>query len=459
MLNSSPSGFFSLLGIGQYLIRASLPVFKPEGYQSGPVDYFVRFTHKLAKILNAENLLRTVSESALKSLDHSLIPGIAFEKDTSFINPKSASGLKTLEAKFKEWESRFPKTIKIAVFGHSDLGEKDAKDLSERRALSAFAFITNDAAAWETLYTKEKWGLKPLQILLKDLGHYNGNPDGADGPKTQAAFKALQKKSGLAESGKEDAATRKALFSAYMKGKHDIQIDASKFCKVAGNPWMGCACNNRIKHGESTAPENRRVVFILLNPSKYFPVYFPCQDGNEAGCVAQCKRPGKRSAAGIKCPIYDELVRESEQLPAKGSDREDKVPDPVARKPIGSYDIEKAVAHVNANAYEASQGKCATFVRQAIQAGGGVISLPYPFYGKDYGPPLIELGFAKIDTENFIPMKGDLAVFQPPTDKKEGHIQMFNGELWVSDFFQRGPDIYPGKKYRSEKVSYEIFRP
>lgn len=292
----------------------SLPVYKPDGYQGGPVDYFVRFTHKLAKILNADNLLRSVSEAALKSLDHALIPGIAFDKDTSFISPKAASGLKALEGKFKEWEGKYPKNAQIAVFGHAEMGEKDAKVLSERRARSAFAFLSNDAAAWEALYNTEKWGLKPLQILLKDLGHYNGSPDGTDGPRTQGAFTALQKKSGLPETGNEDAATRKALFAAYMKGKHDIQIDASRFCKVTGNPWMGCTHNNRTKDGESAAPENRRVAFILLNPSKFFPIHFPCQVGNEAGCQAQCKRPGTRSKAGIKCLFYDELVRENKQI-------------------------------------------------------------------------------------------------------------------------------------------------
>ena len=155
--------------------------------------------------------------------------------------------------------------------------------------------------------------MKALQILLKDLGHYQGKADGEDGLKTQTAFKALQKGAGFPESGSEDSATRKALFAAYMKGKHDIKIDASRFLKVAGHEWMGCAAHNQVKVSEDAAPENRRVAFVLINPSKHFPVNFPCQDGSEVACQGQCKKKEKRSGAGIKCLFYDQMVREEKQ--------------------------------------------------------------------------------------------------------------------------------------------------
>ena len=232
----------------------TVPVYKPKGYLDGPVEYFFQVIHSLAKMLSGEKQSRQVSEMALKSADHVLVPGIAFERESSFIPPKGARGLKPVEAKFKEWDTKYPKKAQVVVFGHTDKGERDSKGLSERRAQSAFAFITNDAAAWEKLYSVEKWGLKALQALLKDLGHYTGAADGEDGPKTQAAFKAFQKGAGLPESGKEDSGTRKALFAAYMKGKHDIKIDAARFCKVATNPWMGCAANNQAMASKDAAP-------------------------------------------------------------------------------------------------------------------------------------------------------------------------------------------------------------
>jgi uncharacterized protein (TIGR02594 family) len=152
-----------------------------------------------------------------------------------------------------------------------------------------------------------------LQHLMMDSGDYQGKPDNVDGPATQAAFKAVQKRSGLPESGKEDAATRLAIFGAYMKGKHDIKLIPDRFRKVAGYSWMGCANHNKAKPGGGPAPENRRVAFLLINESKFFPVHFPCQDGNESGCQSQCKKAGTRSKPEIKCLFYDELIREEKQ--------------------------------------------------------------------------------------------------------------------------------------------------
>jgi len=436
----------------------SMPVYKPEGYVDGAVEYFFRIYHSLAKMLSGEKQSRQVSEMALKSADHVLVPGIAFETESSFIPPKGAHGLKPVEAKFNEWDKKYSKKSQIAVFGHTDKGEKDAKGLSERRAQSAHAFITNDAAAWEKLYGVEKWGLKALQSILKDLGHYHGAADGEDGPKTQAGFKAFQKSAGVSESGKEDPTTRQALFAAYMKGKHDIKIDASRFCKVAGNPWMGCASNNQAKESKEAAPENCRVAFILIVPSKNFPVHFPCQDGNEGPCQAQCKKAGKRSGAGIKCLFYDELVREEKQAAATATAHEEKHDE--NRDTLKNYSVEKAVAHLDENAHDKSQSSCARYVRLAIEAGGGNIKPPNPLSAKDYGSKLTEIGFSKIDTAGYAPQKGDIVVFQAPSASPHGHIQMFNGTIWVSDFRQHdASDIYPGSKYREEKVSYEIYRP
>lgn len=297
----------------------SLPVYHPDGHTGEPVNYFLAFKHRLAEILKPESLLRKISEVALKSADHILVPGMCFEKNTSFIRPNSAEGMKALESRFKEWEKKHPKG-KIVVFGHANADEKEPKALSERRGQSAYAFITNDADAWEALYQKEKWGLKILQIILKDLGHYHGTPDSLDGPATQKAMKTVQKQAGLPETGKEDAATRKGLFKAYMQGKHDIKLDANRFRMVAGNPWMGCSHFNRSKEGDDPVPENRRVAFILISESKFFPVNFPCMNGDEAGCQGQCKKPGKRAIAGTKCWFYDGLVREDKQADSHESD-------------------------------------------------------------------------------------------------------------------------------------------
>jgi len=427
----------------------TLPVYQPKGHESGAAKYFLVFKHKLAKALKADSLLREISEMALKSTDHALIPGLSFSKDTSFIHPRAAADLKKLESKFTEWKGKYPKG-QVVVFGHADTDEKEAKALSERRAQSAFAFITNDAAAWEKLYQGEKWGLIALQILLKDLGHYGGKPDGEDGPKTQAGFKSLQKKARLPETGKEDASTRKTLFAAYMKGKHDIQLEASRFRQVAGNPWMGCAANNRAKAGNTPAPENRRVTFILINESRFFPVYFYCRDGDEKPCGHQCQREGKRSSPGIGCHFYDELVREEKQAPAADPEEQAEAGNE------GAYRIEKAVGYLEANLFPKSEGACAKHVRLAILAGGVNIS-PNPLAAKDYDSYLIKHGFSEISKENYSPLKGDVAVIQPfPGGRPYGHITMFDGKTWLSDFAQT--DMWSGPGYRKNKPPYNLYR-
>ncbi len=68
--------------------------------------------------------------------------------------------------------------------------------------------------------------------------------------------------------------------------------------------------------------------------------------------------------------------------------------------------------------------------------------------------------------KKYLPDKGDIAVFQPPDKEHEhGHIQMYNGKIWVSDFKQEGKDgFWPGPAYRQQsymnkKDSFAIYHP
>lgn len=131
-------------------------------------------------------------------------------------------------------------------------------------------------------------------------------------------------------------------------------------------------------------------------------------------------------------------------------------PSPATAQP--AYDIDDAVKYLDAHAHESSQGQCAKYVRLAIEAGGIAIPAPRPVYAKDYGPRLAQLGFARLEGKDYVPRKGDIVVLQPPEGQTAGHIQIFNGTNWVSDFVQ-GSGIYPGPAYRKEKVAYEIYRP
>jgi len=131
----------------------------------------------------------------------------------------------------------------------------------------------------------------------------------------------------------------------------------------------------------------------------------------------------------------------------------------------GKMNIDKAVKHLNDNADDMPPGKglCATYVRRAIEAGGVKFKapppVPVPAYKYD---GYLDDYFAKVTPtppDNYLPKRGDIAVFQQPNEKhKSGHIQMYNGIQWVSDFKQPN-GFWPGKDYRDKKPRYTVYRP
>jgi hypothetical protein len=111
--------------------------------------------------------------------------------------------------------------------------------------------------------------------------------------------------------------------------------------------------------------------------------------------------------------------------------------------------------------------KCATYVKKAIEKGGVNMDC-HPKYAKDYDACLTKRKFNKLPSSThgkYTPRKGDIVVFQAPPgqDPPMGHIQMYNGEEWVSDFKQGKAkrNFRPGPSYRGHKppISYEIYRP
>ena len=91
-----------------------------------------------------------------------------------------------------------------------------------------------------------------------------------------------------------------------------------------------------------------------------------------------------------------------------------------------NYDVDAAVAHLNAHAHADSLGRCASYVRQAIAAGGIVIPRgPAVELAKNYGPVLRTRGFVEVSASDLItPRKGDIAVIQSyPGGNIAGHAR------------------------------------
>ncbi|GFZ86332.1 CHAP domain-containing protein [Dyella caseinilytica] len=120
------------------------------------------------------------------------------------------------------------------------------------------------------------------------------------------------------------------------------------------------------------------------------------------------------------------------------------------------YDKVGAANYADSHAETGSRRRCAAYARRAIEWGG--IQLSTTGSAKDYGPSLLAAGFYEVNTSAF--QKGDVAVIQPVAGHDDGHMAIFDGTQWVSDFKQKiGPEgFYPGPEYRSARPAYKIYR-
>jgi hypothetical protein len=113
-----------------------------------------------------------------------------------------------------------------------------------------------------------------------------------------------------------------------------------------------------------------------------------------------------------------------------------------------------AVQHLRNHAAAASSGHCARSVRQAIAAGG--VHVQNTESAKDYGPNLTHAGFAEVPAGQ-PPRTGDVVVIQPIPNHPHGHMAMYDGHVWISDFRQYH-GMYPGPSYRALAPTYRIYR-
>lgn len=230
------------------------------------------------------------------------LPGITFTLEKSFIRPVVVEHLKVLGMLADANPDG-----KIMIFGHTDASGDDLynKKLSERRAWSTYAFITNDPEPWEVLYNHpdEQWGLGVVQEILADMTHYTGKVDGDMGPATRSAMRAFL---GLHEDApvQNDPAFRKQLFLTYMTSKHDIRLPPRRFVP---DGYMGCGEFNPLEDDASFNEANRRVTFFLFHQDR-LPA-LPCAYADVAPCRTQMVSLEHRHTATFRCSFYDSLAR------------------------------------------------------------------------------------------------------------------------------------------------------
>ena len=169
---------------------------------------------------------------------------------------------------------------------------------------------------------------------------------------------------------------------------------------------------------------------------------------------------------GLRAPVYRGVYRGNAM-----NAREELTPPAMSRnamllreevwpkdKPLPKWDLDAAIAHLQREALEHPSSKCGKFVHKAIDAGGIRLNTAYNPHGvsaSGYGPILRHAGFRTV-APGEKPQKGDVVVFQPVDGHPDGHVAMFDGKQWISDFKQ--DSIYAATDYQKVDAPYVIYR-
>lgn len=118
----------------------------------------------------------------------------------------------------------------------------------------------------------------------------------------------------------------------------------------------------------------------------------------------------------------------------------------------GTKKAVKAAMYVSKNAHDGSKGKCARYVANGLEAAGYKFQRQPSAYMYATNGTLAKMGFTEIDNRT-PPQAGDILVFPRSSSTPHGHIQIYDGKVYNSDFKQVGGALKrdwnsPGEKYR-----------
>src|SRR5882724_9793590 len=107
------------------------------------------------------------------------------------------------------------------------------------------------------------------------------------------------------------------------------------------------------------------------------------------------------------------------------------------------WDTQKSISYLQQNASgRKSTRDCATFVRKAIEAGG--VRLHLHQSAKEYKASLALAGFLSLGSAGGQHLPGDVIIIDPSSRHEDGHMAMYDGANWISDFVQKNMlHIYP----------------
>jgi len=138
----------------------------------------------------------------------------------------------------------------------------------------------------------------------------------------------------------------------------------------------------------------------------------------------------------------------------------------IAPNASGTFNKNELSNWMDAHALTRSTHHCAMYCRLGMEAAGlNTADRPQSGDAGDYGPFLLRHGAQTISQDSYIPQVGDVVVFDKTSQHPFGHIEMYDGHHWVSDFMQHNMSPYrdansapPFTIYRLASERIETFR-
>jgi hypothetical protein len=111
---------------------------------------------------------------------------------------------------------------------------------------------------------------------------------------------------------------------------------------------------------------------------------------------------------------------------------------------------------MDAHALAYSSHHCAMFCRLGMEAAGmNTADRPLSGDAADYGPFLLRHGAHVVPSSSYTPQVGDTVIFDKIAEHPNGHIEMYDGHHWVSDFMQHSFSPY---RDAASTPSFTIYR-
>jgi hypothetical protein len=150
--------------------------------------------------------------------------------------------------------------------------------------------------------------------------------------------------------------------------------------------------------------------------------------------------PVPSRGAELQTAAADTTARQNENAVQPAGPNGDLVP---LSNSAGGLNKSQLSTWMDAHALSRSSHHCAMYCRLGMEAGGlSTGDRPRSGDAGDYGPFLLRHGAQTVPQDSYTPQVGDVVVFDKTGQHPYGHIEMYDGRHWVSDFMQHSFSPY-----------------